>query len=172
VAGAGHHPAGDVVTIVASWTTCATTGGWERLLAEDMPARAIWPNWAGKAAVIRRGLGVAAQFRRDQLEELVRAQGQIEQAELDPAALGIVPRREPHYLRCLRAYRGGQLVTAAQFAGRDPVDVGRDGRAVVRRSEADPVLRAEHGRLMPDRGATGVMTTAPEEGDSTGPPAA
>ena len=28
------------------------------------------------------------------------------------------------------------------------------------------------GRLMPDRGATGVMTTAPEEGDSTGPPAA
>ena len=27
VAGAGHHPWDDVVTIVASWTTCATTGG-------------------------------------------------------------------------------------------------------------------------------------------------
>ena len=88
----------------------------------------------------RRGLDVAAQFRRDQLEELVRAQGQIEQAELDPASLGIFPPREPNDLPCLRAHRGGQPVTAAQFAGRDPVDVDRDGRAVVRRGEAEPGL--------------------------------
>ena len=121
----------------------------------------------------RRGLDVAAQFRRDQLEELVRAQGQIEQAELDPASLGIFPPREPNDLPCLRAHRGGQPVTAAQFAGRDPVDVDRDGRAVVRRGEADPTFRTEHDRPADaGQGATGVMTTAPEEGDSTGPPAA
>ncbi len=38
------------------------------------------------------GLRVAAHLRRDQLQQLVRAQRQVQQAELDPAAVGVVGR--------------------------------------------------------------------------------
>src|SRR4051795_290097 len=50
----------------------------------------------------RAGWLVPAQLRRDELEQLVAAQGQVEQAELDPTAPVVVVRGEPDDLPGVR----------------------------------------------------------------------